>query len=291
MSKKTSELQKKVMSRFFRGKEIFKPLNTGYITDDVGCIREYGSNIFFYKKNGTTLMIDAGYDYDELRKKMRWLGIKPEDIHNILLTHQDADNVGAVAKDSAHLLYGARLYLGEAEVDYVKGRAHRKIFDGLYPLPRLESDNPIRLLRDGQVFYLGDIKIECIFVPGHTRGHVVYLLDDQYLFTGDAIWLGPDGGYSFLNVLAEDKKLAVMGLKKLKNILVERNLRPMIITGHTGWTDDFDFAFAHIDQCCNVWAKPKIHDPKAPYDAYEEQGDTMEKARTIKLRKQKNFCE
>ena len=31
MSKKATEFQRKAMSRMYRGKEIFKPLNTGWI--------------------------------------------------------------------------------------------------------------------------------------------------------------------------------------------------------------------------------------------------------------------
>ncbi len=38
------------MSWVYRGKEIFKPLNTGAIDEHVGCIREYVANIFFYTK-------------------------------------------------------------------------------------------------------------------------------------------------------------------------------------------------------------------------------------------------
>ena len=54
------------MSRIYRGKEIFKPLNTGRIDEHVSCIREWIANIFFYTKDGTTIMIDAGYNYDRL---------------------------------------------------------------------------------------------------------------------------------------------------------------------------------------------------------------------------------
>ena len=35
MSKKDSQFQKRVMSLMFRGKEIFKPLNTGWIDEHV----------------------------------------------------------------------------------------------------------------------------------------------------------------------------------------------------------------------------------------------------------------
>lgn len=79
MSRKASQFQKKVMSRIYRGKEIFKPLNTGRIDEHVSCIREWIANIFFYTKDGTTIMIDAGYNYDRLAEKMSWLDIYPSD--------------------------------------------------------------------------------------------------------------------------------------------------------------------------------------------------------------------
>lgn len=62
------------MSRMYRGTEIFKPLNTGWIDGHVACVREWVANIFFYRKDGTTIMMDAGYNYDRLAEKMAWLG-------------------------------------------------------------------------------------------------------------------------------------------------------------------------------------------------------------------------
>lgn len=38
MSKKATEFQKKEMSKMFRGKEIFKPLNTGWVDGHVGAV-------------------------------------------------------------------------------------------------------------------------------------------------------------------------------------------------------------------------------------------------------------
>ena len=73
MARKDSEYQKKSMSMLFREKAIFKPLNTGHIDEHVSCVREWIANIFFYTKNGTTIMIDAGYNYARLQEKMGWL--------------------------------------------------------------------------------------------------------------------------------------------------------------------------------------------------------------------------
>ena len=281
MSKNDSNFQVKFMSFMFKGKEIFKPLNTGFIDDRVSCIREYVANIYFYSKDGHTIMIDAGYNYDRLAEKMQWLGINSKDIKEILVTHQDTDHVGAIEQGSDELFRDATIYIGKIENEYLEGRKHRKVFWGLTTLPQVIIDNPKILIEDGQIFYIGNIKIEAFLVPGHTWGHLVYLVDDCYLFTGDTLWLGADGGYAFLNTLAEDRKLQCQSLQRLKEILVKRNLQLKIITGHTGWTDDFDFAFVHIDEICNsMRRKPKVHDPKAPYDGFDESEDTEENARS-----------
>lgn len=285
MSKSASKLQEKVMAFKFRGKEIFKPLNTGTIDSRVKCIREFVANIFFYTKDETTIMIDAGYNYERLREKMEWIGVEPAEIQHILITHQDTDHVGAVERDSDGLFRDATLYIGEVENRYLTKEVRRKVYGGWYKLPYVEINNNKVLLKDGQVFNIGGIRVECIMVPGHTWGHMVYLIDDAYLFTGDTIWFGPDGGRSFLNALAEDNRLSVKSLAALKELLQKRNLHPMVITGHTGWSDDMDFVFAHTDLVCNASRKQKPHDPKAPYDAYDESDDTREKARTVRLEK------
>ena len=281
MSKNDSKFQVKFMSFMFKGKEIFKPLNTGFIDDRVSCIREYVANIYFYTKDGHTIMIDAGYNYDRLAEKMQWLHINPKEIKEILVTHQDTDHVGAIEQGSDELFSDATIYIGKVENEYLEGHKHRKVFWGLTTLPQVVIDNQKVLIEDGQVFYIGIIKVEAILVPGHTWGHLVYLIDDAYLFTGDTIWFGADGGYAFLNTLAEDRKLQCQSLQRLKEILEKRNLQLKIITGHTGWTDDFTFTFAHIDEICNsLRRKPKVHDPKAPYDGFDESEDTEENARS-----------
>ena len=286
MAKKDSEHQKMGMSLLFRGKAIFKPLNTGWIDEHVACVREWVANIFFYTKNGTTIMIDAGYNYKRLGEKMAWLDIDPSSIRHILITHQDTDHVGALERDSGQLFKDAAVYLSKTENRYLTGEVRRKVFHGLYKLPLVKTDNQRVLLKNGQIMDIDGIKIECILVPGHTWGHMVYLIDDMYLFTGDTIWFGADGGYSFLGTLAEDNKLSVRSLEKLEQNIRSRNRRIVVITGHTGWTDDLDFVFAHREEVCAPFIK-HYEDPAAPYDGYEEGDDTEEKARSKRLDKVK----
>ena len=279
MSKKATEFQRKAMSWMYRGKEIFKPLNTGWIDENVACVREWVANIFFYRKGDTTIMIDAGYNYDRLAEKMGWLGIDPKSMHHILITHQDTDHVGAVEADSPGLFRNAKLYIGEIENRYLTGEERRKVIYHLYKLPQVTINNEKVLLHDGQVLDIDGVRIECFLVPGHTWGHMVYLIDDKYIFIGDTLWFGADGGYSFISALAEDNKLAVKSLTLLEKKLKKRGLHPLFITGHTGWTDNMEFAFAHKNELCSPFKK-KVHDPSAPYDAYDESDDTEENAKS-----------
>ena len=284
MARKDSDHQKKSMSALFRGKAIFKPLNTGRINENVACIREWVANIFFYTKNGVTIMIDAGYNYARLQEKMGWLDIDPASIRHILITHQDTDHVGALETDSEQLFRDATVYIGEIENRYLTGETRRKVFHGFYKLPMVKTNNKRVTLKDGQILRIGDIRIECILVPGHTWGHMVYLIDDRYLFTVDTIWFGADGGYSFISTLAEDNQLAVRSLEKLEKNIRARKGPISVITGHTGWTDDLDFVFAHREEICKPFTR-HYADPEAPYDGYVEDEDTEAQARTVLLAK------
>ncbi len=284
MARKDSQEQKIGMSLLFKGRAIFKPLNTGKIDDKVSCVREWVANIFFYTKGDTTIMIDAGYNYERLKEKMEWLNIDPSTIKHILITHQDTDHVGALERDSELLFKDAKIYIGEIENRYLTGEVRRRVMHKMYKLPLVKIDNEKVLLKDKDVFYIDGIKIECLLVPGHTWGHMVYLIDDEYLFTGDTIWFGVDGGYSFLSTLAEDNELSLSSLKALKENILKRNAHINVISGHTGWSDDLNFVFAHTDKKCTPFLR-HYEDPDAPYDGYVEDDDTRENAQSGYLKK------
>ena len=170
----------------------------------------------------------------------------------------------------------AKLYVGEIENRYLTGEVRRRVMHRLYKLPQVTINNKKQLLKDGETFKIGNIKIHAFLVPGHTWGHMVYLIDDKYLFTGDTIWFGADGGYSFISALAESNKLAVRSLGILEQKLKKMCVKPLFITGHTGFTDNFEFA--HKEKLCSPFKK-KVHDPSAPYDAYDESDDTERNAK------------
>ena len=213
-----------------------------------------------------------------LAEKMGWLGIDPKSMHHILITHQDTDHVGAVEADSPGLFRNAKLYIGEIENRYLTGEVRRKVIYHLYKLPQVTINNEKVLLHDGQVFDIDGVRIECFLVPGHTWGHMVYLIDDKYLFIGDTLWFGADGGYSFISSLAEDNKLAVKSLdtagENCENVGCIRCSSPVTPAGRT-----ICLCVCPQKELCSPFKK-KVHDPSAPYDAYDESDDTEENAKS-----------
>ena len=138
-------------------------------------------------------MIDAGYNYDRLEERMGWLGIDPKSIRDILITHQDTDHVGAVEADSPGLFRQARLYVGEIENRYLTGEVRRKVIYHLYKLPKVTINNEKVLLQRRAGFaHRRASEIRCFHVPGHTWGHMVYLIDGQISVhrRHDLVWRG-----------------------------------------------------------------------------------------------------
>ncbi len=110
--------------------------------------------------DGTTLLIDApeaGPIRDELERR-GWR------LSHILLTHHHHDHVGAVEALRAG-----------AEVIGAAADAHR--------LPALD-----RAVADGDRLTLGPLEVEVMEVPGHTLGHIAFVLPAaQAAFTGDSL--------------------------------------------------------------------------------------------------------
>ncbi len=99
--------------------------------------------------------------------------------------------MGAVEADSPGLFRNAKLYIGEIENRYLTGEERRKVIYHLYKLPQVTINNEKVLLHDGEVFDIDGVRIECFLVPGHTWGHMVYLIDEILFYRRyPVVWRG-----------------------------------------------------------------------------------------------------
>jgi glyoxylase-like metal-dependent hydrolase (beta-lactamase superfamily II) len=117
------------------------------------------------------------------------------ELHTILLTHRHPDHVGGVAE--LRRRSGARVVAHMADVPNITG-AEPMTSTGFMRLVglfmRAPEPAPVddALIADGPISVPG---VSAVHTPGHTAGHVSYLLDRAggVLFAGDAAGGGPRG--------------------------------------------------------------------------------------------------
>ncbi len=249
-----------------RGTQMLHPAPTGKPGQGVSCIRQGDVNLWFYSKNGTTIAVDAGHlNEPNTDKAFEEIGIDPLTIHHLLLTHADVDHCGGIdAKAKKNIYPNAQVYLGAKEQPYLDRtlhrmvRAHKKIYNCVRLLPGY------RLLKDEELLDLDGIPVRCISVPGHTAGHMCYLVDNRILFTGDCLAVNKYGGYAFWDFFCQSPEQNKLSLWHLRDAVRGIPLAA-VCTGHSGFVTDIENLFAHIDSSAAFRGKIPF-DETAPRD-------------------------
>ena len=235
------------------------------------CVGMVRTNCYIVYDEATreAAVIDPG---DNAKSILHAVNEEQLNVKYVLLTHAHFDHI--LAAHEVLEATGAQYVVPEKDT-WLLSRDNMGQFRGL--ARNYVQDTPDILANEGTEVTFGGMTATYMATPGHTPGSSVIRIGDC-LFTGDTLWFGADGGYSFISALAEDNKLAVKSLALLEKKLKKRGLHPLFITGHTGWTDNIEFAFAHKNELCSPFKK-RAHDPNALYDAYDESDDTEEKAK------------
>jgi len=88
--------------------------------------------------------------------------------------------------------------------------------------PNTETNFPIHLAKDGEVFRLGAITIEAVHTPGHTLESTCYLVRDEAglpyaLFTGDTLFVGDVGRPDLSSGNLKSEELASIMYDSIRN--------------------------------------------------------------------------
>ncbi|MGA9140599.1 MAG: MBL fold metallo-hydrolase [Methanocella sp.] len=143
----------------------------------------YDSNAYLIDAKRKTL-VDAGIDGVRVLKSL------PADLDLIVLTHCHYDHIAAVPEIVA--VTGAKVAMHEDDVaalksDHINGAA---MFGRRLPAFKID-----RVLRDGDVIDLGNVKLTVIHTPGHTPGSIcLYDPASKAMFTGDTVFEGGSFG-------------------------------------------------------------------------------------------------
>jgi len=215
---------------FIRAKSATKkmmPVETMQITDDVYALKDGYVNMYLIKDGSQFIAVDAGNNKRDIKDELKKLNIDPENIRAVLLTHSDADHTGALS-----LFKDAKVYLPEDEEQLINGETGRFLFFGN------KIDTKSYKLIDDEAIWIGGTKIVPIPTHGHTPGSTCYVIDDKYLFTGDALSLKENiiGLFpKFINKNARRAKKSMSKITGLNNV-------QFIFTGHHGYTNDYKTA-------------------------------------------------
>jgi glyoxylase-like metal-dependent hydrolase (beta-lactamase superfamily II) len=167
-------------------------------------------------------LVDAGNaaSAPAIESSIRSLGLRPEDIRRIVLTHCHRDHVGA-AEELADR-YGARVLAHRLEAPVIRGEApvpEPVLLDWEVPLfahgltvPEAPPTRVDREVEDGEELGFGD-GAYAVHAPGHTDGSIgVHLPRHGVLFTGDCV---AGVGQVMLGVFNTDRARALDSFRRL----------------------------------------------------------------------------
>jgi len=131
------------------------------------------------------ILFDTGIPGDGVPTALAQVGLSPEDITHVVLTHMHGDHIGGMTKDAGEVYKNASYVTGRREYDHwVAQGAGNRTYDTMAAkvIPFAEK---MRFLDEG-----GEVRsgITAMGAFGHTPGHMAYMIESagaQLLITGD----------------------------------------------------------------------------------------------------------
>lgn len=142
---------------------------------------------------GDCVIVDPGFDSQAMEQYLATHHLTP---HAILNTHGHIDHIAG--NDALKRGWpDCRLVIGREDAD--KLTDPRANLSALYG-PGQTSPPADELVDDGDTYTAAGVAFDVLAIPGHSRGHVVYLWkggDPWVLFGGDVLFQGSIGRFDF----------------------------------------------------------------------------------------------
>lgn len=163
---------------------------------------QYPSTMSAYliQVNGKNILVDAGLSENIIVERLHALGVQPEAVDVVLITHMHVDHIGALLHKGTVAFPKAAVFVAEQEVAFWRNDAimnsapeevkpyfvaARNVLDAYTPV--LHTFSPATFAQGPKGVVPG---INAVAAFGHTPGHTMYLLESegkQFLIWGDLV--------------------------------------------------------------------------------------------------------
>ncbi|MCE1197373.1 MAG: MBL fold metallo-hydrolase [Marinilabiliales bacterium] len=205
---------------FFMETRKMTPAETGRVNDSLLVVRDKFVNAYLFKGKTGYLLFDAGYGEDSFRKELEKTGISVDAVKAIFLTHCDGDHIGSIG-----LYPHPQIFMHRDEEQMINGTTAK-----MGPFKTHWKFGPYQLLNDKDTLTVDGVFVQVLHTPGHTPGSVCYVVNKDYLVTGDN--LKPEKGKAvhFVDRFNMNTQQEEASLKLLPELSTFRYL----LTGHYG---------------------------------------------------------
>ena len=168
----------------------------------------FASNCYLLLSQGEAAVVDPSANAKTILEALEH---HQATLKHILLTHGHFDHILSLEGLCDATGLSACIHEEDAELP---ADAHKNAFYTFFQTERSFQTPQIKC-KDGDTLLLGVHTIRVVHTPGHTRGSVCYLCDEELLITGDTLF---DGGYGRYDLYGGDGEILFQSLKRLRSL-------------------------------------------------------------------------
>jgi len=124
-----------------------------------------------------TILFDTGNNSEIWSQNLTGLGVKPENVKLILLTHMHGDHIGGLLQGDARRFPNAKILCSKPEYDFELLRERQPQGAQFSRIKAAYGQDFATFNFDDEVFANASVKVKALDAVGHTAGHTVFLTE------------------------------------------------------------------------------------------------------------------